>query len=83
MLGIGSAHDVETSGLHREAQTLFLGKDAVVGIGIAVEAGAGLLEFLLSENLPHTRQQVEAWATRNNVGVEFLTTGPIRMGSSN
>jgi hypothetical protein len=69
--------------LHREAQSLFLGKGAVIGIGIAAEAGTGLLEFLLSENLPHTRREVEAWATRNNVGVEFLTTGPIRMGGSN
>jgi hypothetical protein len=68
--------------LHREAKALFLGKGAVVGIGIAEEADGGLLEFLLSENLPHTRQQVEAWASRNNVGVEFMTTGPIRMGSS-
>jgi len=68
--------------LQCEAKDLFLGKGAVVGVGIAEEAGDGRIEFLLSENRPQTRELVEAWAARRNVSVGFLTTGPIRMGTS-
>lgn len=67
--------------LQREAKDLFLGKDAVVGVGIAEEAGDGRIDFLLSENRPQTRERVEAWAASRNVSVGFLTTGPIKMGS--
>jgi hypothetical protein len=67
--------------LHAEARELFLGKGAVVGIGIAEETGDGTIEFLLSDNRPQTRKLVEAWAAGKDVSVGFLMTGPIKIGS--
>ncbi len=59
---------------------MFLGKDAVVGIGIADERGTGTMEFLLSEDRPQTRRRVRQWAALKKVGVTFLTTGPLKAG---
>lgn len=79
MLSMTAAMPSRLEALHQEAKDLFLGRDAVVGIGIADETGAGLMQFLLSEDRPQTRSRVRQWAARNNVGVAFLTTGPITM----
>jgi len=38
-----------------------------------------LLTFLMSEDQQQTRQQIESWAMRNEVAVEFLVTGSIRI----
>jgi hypothetical protein len=68
--------------LHQEAKDLFLGKGAVVGIGIANDSGHGELAFLLSEDRQQTRAEIAAWATRKDVGVQFLVAGVIRIGDS-
>jgi Tfp pilus assembly protein PilN len=62
-----------------EAKRLFLGTGGVVGVGIANDTGHGLLTFLMSEDQQQTRQQIESWAMRNEVAVEFLVTGSIRI----
>lgn len=65
--------------MQAEAKQLFLGRGGVVGIGIANEIGHGLLTFLLSEDQQETRQQIEFWAKRNKVTVEFLVTGSFQI----
>jgi hypothetical protein len=65
--------------MQREAKQLFLGKGGIVGVGVANETGPGLLTFFLREDRQPMRQQFQSWAERNEVGVEFLVTGPIQI----
>lgn len=68
---------VET--LQQEAKALFLGKGGVVGVGIADDTGSGKLVILLRQERHETRAEITGWANRNQIGVEFLLTGAVRV----
>ena len=68
--------------MQRRAKHLFLGKDGVVGVGVAGEPEDASLTFLLRQDLRQTKQKINSWAKQHEVAVKFLVTGPIRIGRS-
>ena len=65
--------------LQETAKKLFLGRGGVLGVGIGEDAGRSQLVFLLNEDRPETRKELSDWAALNDVAIDFLVTGPVRI----
>lgn len=63
--------------LREEAKQAFLGRNSVIGVGIAEEEGVNRLVFLLSKNTLQARQVISSWAREHRVDVQFIVSGTI------
>jgi hypothetical protein len=73
---------IKIEDLQQEAKEKFLRTEGVTGVGI-LNAPEPTLVFLLLENAPAIRKEIETWAAARSVRAEFRITGRIRTGTQN
>jgi hypothetical protein len=61
-----------------EAQKKFLGKGAVVGVGLG-DAENHEIVFLLAEDVPSTRLKISRWAKQAGINAKILVTGKLQI----
>jgi hypothetical protein len=64
--------------LRREAETLFLGLEPIVGIAIGENEEGPELVFLLKNESIKSMQSIHRWASKTKVPFRFVVTGNIR-----
>jgi hypothetical protein len=67
---------VDTASLRREAESLFLGRDHVIGVGLA---GDTELVFLLDSFFPAAEEKIERWAREKRIGFAIRVTPAMRL----
>jgi len=66
---------MDTDSIRREAESLFLGRDHIIGIGLAAERE---LVFLLDSSFPAAEEKIGQWAREKRIGFAIRVAPGLR-----